>query len=106
MYAETRGRIVTVSTAVRRDGGGQVHRLSLEAIARTDDPLLAESAVVNAVAGGHADEMCADIAARIAPGAVGDAIEVVEERHDAVAAAAGERSLLRRRLLARCPVRR
>jgi hypothetical protein len=104
MYAETRGRTVTVSTAVRRDGLGRVHRLSLGAIAGTDDPLLAESAVANAIANGRADEMCAEIAARLAPGRHGDAIEVVEERHDAVAAAAGEGSMLHRRVVTRCSV--
>jgi hypothetical protein len=105
MYAETRGRTVTVSTAVRRDGRGTVHRLSLGAIAGTDDPLLAESAIANAIAHGQADELCAEIAGRLSPDVRGDAVEIVEERHDAVAAAAGEESVLHRRLVARCSVR-
>ena len=53
MYAETRGEAVSISTAVGLDGTGGRRRLSLQAIAETDDPLIAESAVDDAVRRGR-----------------------------------------------------
>ena len=103
MYAETRGDAVSISTAVGVDASGARRRLSLRAIADTDDPLIAESAVDDAVRRGEADALCAEIAARVADGI--ERVEVVAERHDVVARAAGRPSLLARSVRATCGVR-
>lgn len=100
VYASARGSTVTLSTAVAVDADGQARRLSLDVIARSDDPLIAESLVAEAIAGGRADELCAEIATRAPAGSV--AIEVVEERHDIVARTTGAESLIRRTVHARC----
>ena len=104
VYANARGSTVTLSTAIGIDGAGADRRLSLDVIGRTDDPLIAESAVDQAIAEGRADVLCADIAGRAPDGVV--TIEVVEERHDAVARVRRETSLLERTVHARCAVAR
>jgi hypothetical protein len=103
MYAETRGKDVSISTAVGVDGSGSRRRLSLRAIAQTDDPLIAESAVDDAVRRGEADALCAEIALRVPDGI--ERVEVVAERHDVVARAAGRPSLLDRSVRASCGAR-
>jgi hypothetical protein len=102
IYASARPREATFVTAhgVRADGSAQ--RLSMDVIARTDDPLIAASRVDDAVAAGHADGLCAEIAARAPTDLV--AVLVVRERHDVVTGARGEDSLLQREQLARCTV--
>ena len=102
VYATARGDTVTLATAVGVTADGEVRRLSLSTIARTDDPLIAESAVDRAIASGRAEGLCATIAARASDAL--EAIEVVEEAHDVVAHAEGRESLLDRTLHARCPV--
>lgn len=104
VYASARASTVTLSTAVWIDSGGAARRLSLQVIARTDDPLIAESLVDEAIARGRADELCAEIAARAPVDAV--AIEVVEERHYIVARTIDAESLLARTVHARCEVLR
>ncbi len=103
MYAETRGKDVSISTAVGVDGSGSRRRLSLRAIAQTDDPLIAESAVDDALQRGAADALCAEIASRVPEGI--EQVEIVAERHDVVARAAGRPSLLDRSVRASCGVR-
>ena len=103
MYAETRGEAVSISTAVGVDGAGGRRRLSLRTIAETDDPLIAESAVDDAIRRGEAHALCAEIAARVPDGI--ERVEVVAERHDVVARAAGRPSLLDRSVLAVCGAR-
>jgi hypothetical protein len=100
MYAETRGDDVSIATAVGVDGRGRERRLSLRTIAETDDPLIAEAAVDNAIQRGEADQLCAEIATRVA----GDIerVDVVDERHDVVARAEGDPSLLSRSVEATC----
>ena len=80
MYAETRGEAVSISTAVGLDGTGGRRRLSLQAIAETDDPLIAESAVDDAVRRGQADALCAEIASRVPDGI--ERVEVVARTKD------------------------
>jgi len=103
MYAETRDDVVSISTAVGVDASGARRRLSLRAIADTDDPLIAESAVDDAVRRGEAGALCAEIAARVPDDL--ERVEVVAERHDVVARAAGRPSLLDRSVRASCGVR-
>jgi hypothetical protein len=104
MYADRGARLGVLATAVGVDAAGAVHRLSLETIAGTDDPLIAESSLDDAIRAGRAGALCAQIAARAGGQLV--RIEVVEERHDLVARAKHESSLLERRLDASCEVSR
>lgn len=101
VYANVRPREMTIATAVGELRDGTERQLSMAVIAATDDPLIAEQRVADAVAAGRADELCARIAAR-APSIVVE-VMVVHERHDAVHAARGEPSLLSRTVHARCP---
>jgi hypothetical protein len=100
MYATARGDVATLATAVGVDGRGERHRLSMAIIARTDDPLIAESTVRGAVREGRAAELCRQIAGRV--GEPIHSVEVVEERHDLVRRAAGEPSLIDRQVHATC----
>src|SRR5262249_40877964 len=65
MYAGTRGRVVSIATAVGVDATGRAHYLSLSSIADTDDPLIAESAVRHAINTGRAGALCVQIAERL-----------------------------------------
>ena len=102
MYATAREEVAVLGTAVGVDGQGVRHRLSMAAIARTDDPLIAESAVRDALRRGRAQALCAAIAGRVGSGV--EVVEVVEETHDVVRRATGEPSLRDRRVAARCEV--
>jgi hypothetical protein len=102
IYASVRPREATFVTAHGEGADGSAHRLSIDVIARTDDPLIAASHVADAVAAGRADELCAEIAARAPIDLV--AVVVVREWHDVVDGARGEDSLLHRERLARCTV--
>jgi hypothetical protein len=104
MYADRGTRVDTLATAVGVDVAGAVHRLSLATIAATDDPLIAESSLNEAIRTGRADALCAQIADRAGGSMV--RIDVVEERHDLVARAKHKDSLLERRLDASCEVPR
>ena len=102
MYADRGSRVDILATAVGVDAAGVAHRLSLEIVASTDDPLIAESALDDAIRTGRAEVVCEQIASR-APGGL-RRIEVVEERYDLVARARHKASLLGRRLHASCAV--
>jgi hypothetical protein len=100
MYATARGDEAVLATAIGVDEQGAVRRLSLDSIARTDDPLIAESLVRRAVRSGEADALCREIAARVGDDVA--AVAVVEERHDLERYAARAPSLLRRLVHATC----
>jgi hypothetical protein len=102
IYASARRGDATFVTAHGRGPDGSTRRLSMEVIARTDDPLVAAFRVASAVAADRADALCSEIAAR-APNDVSE-VEVVRERHDVVEGARGHDSLLAREVLARCVV--
>jgi hypothetical protein len=102
IYASARPREATFVTAQGQGADGSAHRLSIDVIARTDDPLIAASRVADAVAAGRADELCAEIASRAPTDVV--AVAIVRERHDVVDGARGKESLLQREQLARCAV--
>ena len=102
VYASARSREATFVTAQGQRADGSARRLSIDVIARTDDPLIAASRVADAVASGRADELCAEIAGRVSSDVV--AVVVVRERHDVVDGARGEDSLLSREQLSRCAV--
>lgn len=102
MYAGATPRVIGFATAVGYDATGAERRLSLGAIARTDDALIAQSAVRAAIAQGRADAFCAEVAGRVERGIV--RVEVVEERHDVIAWARRDPSLEVRAVRAACPV--
>jgi hypothetical protein len=89
-----------LDTAVGIDAGGRTHRLSLDTIARSRDPLIAESLVSGAIQRGAAGALCRDIATRVSDDIV--EVRVVQERHDLERYAAGHPSLVRRRVHATC----
>jgi hypothetical protein len=108
MYSRARGEQVTLPTAQAVDVRGRPSSLTLEVIGGSDDPLIVAGELRTAIRNGGADRRCAEIAGRAASWpdlsdtAVG--IEVVTERHDVVARAGGEPSLLERTVYATCEV--
>jgi len=108
MFASRRSSAEQVTTAVAVADDGRVVRLSPERIAGTDEVIQAAATVRTAVQQGRADDLCAEIATRLA-GADADsgvvvAVEVVTERYDAPDWFAGRRDPLERVVHARCPV--
>lgn len=104
MYAGATPRVIGFATAVGYDSAGRERRLSLGAIARTDDALIAQAAVRDAIAGGRADAFCREVAGRVGGDVV--RVEVVEERHDVIAWAERRPSLEVRAVRAACEVTR
>ena len=104
MYASARSEVVSFSTVVAYDAGGQPVRLSLRTIARPDDALIGQARVRASIAEGTADVRCAEVAGS-APDAAAR-VEVVTERHDVVALASGDESLVDREVHASCEVAR
>lgn len=108
VYATARARTGILHTAVGVDDEGDWHRLSLAVIADTDDPLIAEDRVADAVRDGRADALCETIAVRAKKGAAENsgaqrvAIEVVSEELDFVLTAAGNAPPVSRTVHARC----
>jgi hypothetical protein len=102
MYAGIGPRLDRFLTVVGVDDAGAIHTLSLSTIARTDDPLIAESLLDQAVRGGGVNALCAEVAGRVGPDAT--SVEVVDELHDVVAKAQGKPSLRSRTILAKCQV--
>ena len=102
MYAGTRGDVETLPAVLGTDRDGRIERLSTTTIARSDDPLITASLLRQAIRSGRADALCGEIAGRAPSGIV--TIEVVEERLDLVASAAGDEEVLDRTVHARCPV--
>lgn len=87
MYATARDRDETLVSAVGLTKSGEVVRLSLSLVASTDDPLVAESLIERALRDGHVEEICRDVAVRVADAdALGNAVDVaiVTERVDLV----------------------
>jgi hypothetical protein len=103
MYSSVRSDETSVPTAIAVDSEGDEHRLSLRLIADSDDPLIVASALRVAIADGRADETCEQIASRARDRDYA-AIEVVTERHNVVARAAGRDSLVSRETHSRCEI--
>jgi hypothetical protein len=104
MFASDRGRGSAVATAVALDADGGRHRLSPEAIAGSDEPMLAIATVWRAVRADRAPQLCAEIGDRLGDEAAWVEVEVATERHDSVAWFSGEREPLAVDVHARCPV--
>lgn len=111
MYARARAESVVLATAQGIDGAGARQQLSAGEIGASDDPLIVAGELREAIARGRAEERCAEIAARVARRSAGAAasgvvtIEIVTERHDVIARAGGDDSLLGREVHADCEVR-
>jgi hypothetical protein len=107
MYAFERPDVVALSTAVGIDDEGDRHRLDLDLIGESDDPLIVASLVRRAIRDGQSTSMrlCTDVADRTAERELGyTTIEVVTERHDVVARATDKPSLVSSTLHASCTV--
>lgn len=83
MFTSDRGREVALDTVVLVDGDGR-HRLSPKVVGGTDEIVLAAVVVGDAIAGGpvELDRLCREVAARVDRTGT---LEIVTERHDAVA---------------------
>ena len=79
MYATARSDTADLVTAVGVTSDGEVRRLGLSAIGNSDDPLIVESLLRQAIANGTSQQLCESIALRSPTEAA--AIEVVTERH-------------------------
>ncbi len=105
IYAEARPRLATFATARGIAADGSWVELGMATIARTDDPLIAQSRLQRATATeAAAAQLCGEIARRVGDRVV--AIELARERHDLVAGAGGDPSMLAREPVARCEVER
>ena len=102
MYAGARADTLMLITAQGTDSTGEPVSLSMPEIADTRDPLIAQAFLNDAAAAGRTAEVCNDIATRV--GGEVTRIELARERHDVVAYAAGESSLVERDVLAECEV--
>lgn len=82
MFASTRARVSRFTTAVAVDPAGNIIRLDPKTIARTDEVIAAQAALVRAVNRGQANELCREIAKRLK---VGVAVRIQTETHDILA---------------------
>lgn len=106
MFARDRPRVVELTTAVGVTAGGAVEFLSPETIAGTREPVQAFATATGDVAAGRADDLCREIAARLAGHEHVRTVEVVTARYDAVAWFDGDERPRARTVHARCPVDR
>ncbi|NNE72557.1 MAG: hypothetical protein HKN26_02740 [Acidimicrobiales bacterium] len=97
MYATSRGETIELVTARAIDADGRPIRLSIDDLARTDDPLIARSQLRRQAAA-DPDALCRAIAERSGAATV----TVVREQHDVLARAEGEPSVLASTTLAEC----
>ena len=104
VYASARPGVEEIHTAVGVTGDGRRVRLSLPVIGDSDDPLIVEDRVADAVASRRADRLCLAIAGRARDTADLTSIEVATERVDLVATAADGAPPLARTVHATCPV--
>lgn len=112
VYATARDRTGVLHTAVGIGADQQRHRLSLDVIAATDDPLIAEDRVADAVRDGRSESLCGEIAKRAVEAAdrdripPTDAIEIVAEQLDFVLTIAEDAPALTTTVHARCELSR
>jgi hypothetical protein len=104
MYAFRRGRLDTFQVVLGVDATGADRPLPLRVVANTDDPLIGESLVAQAIRAGSADRLCEQIAGRV--DATTATVLVAEEVHDVIARARHKPSLTKRTVHAECAVTR
>ena len=102
MYASARADTADLVAAVGITESGDITRLSLVVIGKSDDPLIVESRLRLATNSGNADALCRDIAQRVR---AANRIEVVTERHRLADIATNPNSpAIDRTVHATCPV--
>ena len=109
MYASVREPIEVLPSAVGVDVEGARHRLSLRLIARTDDPLIAQSFLWEAIRADRAGDVCRDISARLGSESAFDhvvRVEVVTETIELIELVSGDGGLVDRSVHADCEVDR
>lgn len=109
MYSRSRGSTSTIVTAQGVSSDGTLRTLTPWLIGASDDPLVVVGRLRAALATGRGDVRCTEIADRVAGRTSFDDVETIEivgERHDTVARALGESSLIDRDVRASCEVRR
>lgn len=79
MYASARGATADLVLATGIALNGEVKPLGLDTIANSDDPLIVESLLRQAIRSGTAEQLCESIASR--SGDTVATIEIVTERH-------------------------
>lgn len=110
MYATARDSFEWLPSARGVDGGtGGQRRLSMALVAETDDPLIAESRLEQAIRSGRAMELCEEIAARVAvdPDLRRiNLVEVLTEHLDLIGFVADDAAPVGTQVHARCGVAR
>ena len=106
MFSTRRSTSETVDTAVAVDADGAIHRLGPQRIAGTDEIILATATVSGAINAGTVDDLCSEIARRVAGDGPDSAasVEVVTERFDAIRWYRGDHTPIDRVVHATCPV--
>ena len=102
MFSSNRTTREPIDTAVLVSDDGEQSMLSPRIIAGTDEPIIATVTVSNAIANGTVDQLCADIALRLGPGAIGS-IEIITVVYDALDWFDGRRDPIERSVHASCP---
>lgn len=85
MFSDNLGRVADIDTAVGFDHDGARVRLSPELIGGGIEVIHAGETVTRSIRRGDTDALCAEIARRVRARGDLERIEVVTERHDAVA---------------------
>ncbi|MFW2381789.1 MAG: hypothetical protein ACN4GZ_08540 [Acidimicrobiales bacterium] len=93
MYATARSNLVSFVTVRGFADEGDAVDLSMFTIARTRDPLIAESFLSDTVRRGEADRLCSDVADRVDDPVI--RIEVATERFDVTDRSSGDPPLER-----------
>jgi hypothetical protein len=106
MFSTRRSTAETVDTAVAVDADGTIHRLGPQRIGGSDEIILATATVSGAIGVGTVDQLCTEIADRVAGDGPASAasVEVVTERYDAIRWYRGDHQPIERVVHASCPV--
>jgi hypothetical protein len=107
MFTARRSQVTSIERALGVDGDGSEHVLAPELTGGTVEVIHAAQTIVDAIRAGSADELCAEIAGRVA-GRDDDRtreVLVVRERYDVVAGLrSGDPQPVDREVYARCEV--
>lgn len=106
MFSTRRSTAEAVDTAVAVDADGTVRRLGPQRIGGTDEIILATATVSRAINAGTVDQLCTEIAGRVAGDGPDTAanIEIVTELFDAVRWYRGDHEPIERVVHTSCPV--
>jgi hypothetical protein len=107
MFTARRAQVTSIERAIGIAPDGTEHVLSPELTGGTVEVIHAAQTIVDAIRAGEADELCAEIASRVAESGDADTTEilVVRERFDIVASLDDENPApVDRRVFSRCLV--